>query len=58
VFKFESIAAQTANRIRLELKPISGPFSDDPIIHFDYVCEACAHPDSYSHDLRFKVKDL
>lgn len=57
VFSFESITARATKKIRLELKPVSNSFSNDPIIHFDYACEVCAR-DTYSHDLRFKLKDL
>jgi hypothetical protein len=57
VFNFESITAHETKKMRLELKPISNSFSSDPIIHFDYVCEGCAR-DTYSHDLRLKLKDL
>jgi len=57
VFHFESITAHATKKIRLELKPISKSFSSDPIMHFDYACEGCSR-DTYSHDLRFKLKDL
>lgn len=57
VFAFELIAAHATSRIRLELQPRLTSFNSDLIIHFDYTCEACAR-DSYSHDLKFKVKDL